>query len=133
MKTVLVIFFLTVQTSYLRDVETEATDDTFDTVQFFSGERGCWRIKTYASDEDVHAWSIGAPDDIVALARQNTEEHYGDLLSEGYIIETTEGIEGLRRELLERGLSDHLEISKSGFLFWTPAGTAYRSKSTPKQ
>jgi len=133
MKTVLVIFFLTVQSSYLRNEETEATDDAFDTVQFYSGESGCWRIKTYAADEDVHAWSMGTPDDLVALARQSTEKHYGDVLSEGYIIETTEGIEGLRRELLERGLSDHLEISKAGFLFWAPVGTDYRSKSTPQQ
>lgn len=134
MKIVLVIFFLSVQSSYLKDSEQDATDEVFDTVQFLATDSGAWRIKTYATDQDVHVWSIGGtPGDIVELARKNTEQHYGDVLCEGYIIEAPDGIEGLRRELRERGLSDHLEISKSGFLFWTPEGTDYRSKSTPRQ
>ena len=133
MKIVLVIFFLTVQSSYLNNSEVEATDDVFDTIQFLATDDGAWRIKTYATDQDVHVWSIGAsPQEIVDLARQNTEKHYGDVLSEGYIIETSDGIDGLRRELRERGLSDTLEISKNGFMFWAPAGTDYRSRSAPR-
>src|SRR5688572_13966616 len=121
MKIVLVIFFLSVQSSYLNDSELDATDEIFDTVQFVATEKGAWRIKTYATDQDVHVWSIGLTTaDIVALARANTEKHYGDVLTEGYVIETTDGIEGVRRELRERGLSDHLEVSKSGMLFWAP-------------
>ena len=134
MKTVLVIFFLAVRSSYLENSEEAATDEVFDTVQFVATDSGAWRIRTYATDEDEHVWSIGGTaEDIVELARQNTQKHYGDVLSEGYIIETHDGIEGLRRELRERGLSDHLEISKSGALFWAPEGTVYRSKSTPRQ
>lgn len=133
MKTVLVIFFLTVQSSYLENSEIDATDEVFDTVQFFADTSGSWRIKTYATDQDIHAWSIGATlDGIVDLARENTEKHYGDVLWEGYIIETDEGIDGLRRELRERGLPDHLEISETGFLFWAPEGTRYRSQSEPQ-
>jgi hypothetical protein len=133
MKIVLVVFFLTVQSSYLNDSEAEGTEDVFDTVQFLATDEGAWRIKTYATDQDVHVWSIGAStNDVVNLARQNTEKHYGDVLSEGYIIQTSDGVEGLRRELRERGLSDTLEISKSGFLFWVPADTDYRSRSTPR-
>lgn len=55
------------------------------------------------------------------------------MLSEGYIIETTDGIDGLRRELRERGLTDTLEIAKAGFLFWAPEGSTCRSKSTPQR
>jgi len=132
--TVLVIFFLAVQSSYIDNSEEDATDDAFDTVQFLANDAGTWRIKTYATDQDVHVWSIGAtPEGIVTLARENTEKHYGDLLTEGYVIDTTEGVEGVRRELRERGLSDHLEISKSGMLFWVPKGTNYFSKSEPRQ
>lgn len=134
MKIVLVIFVLSVQSSYLGNTEEDATDDVFDTVQFVATDRGAWRIKTYGMDQDVHTWSIGeAPEGIVELARANTEKHYGDVLSEGYIIETVDGIEGLRKELRERGLSDHLEVSPTGLLFWAPEGTRYRSKSTPRQ
>ena len=133
MKIVLVVFFLTVQSSYLNNSEAEATEDAFDTVQFLATDESAWRIKTYATDHDVHVWSIGAsPKDLVSLARQNTEKHYGDVLSEGYIIETSDGIDGLRRELKARRLSDTLEVSKSGFLFWVPAGTDYRSRSAPR-
>ncbi|WP_369978635.1 hypothetical protein [Xanthomonas bundabergensis] len=133
MKIVLVVFFLTVQSSYLNDSEAEGTKDVFDTVQFLATDKGAWRIKTYATDQDVHVWSIGAStNDLVSLAHQNTEKHYGEVLSEGYIIQTSEGIDGLCRELRERGLSDTLEISNSGFLFWVPADTDYRSLSTPR-
>ena len=71
--------------------------------------------------------------DLVRLARTNTEKHYGDVLTEGYVISTEEGVDGLRRGLTDRGLSPHLEISDSGFLFWTPEGTHYRTKSQPKK
>ena len=134
MNATLVIFFLTVQSSYSADAESAATDDIFDTVQFYESEAaGAWRIKTYATDQDVHVWSIGKNiEDIVALARSNTEKHYGDVLGEGYILKSTTGLEGLRNELASRGLSTHLEVSDAGFLFWTPEGTHYRSKSRPQ-
>ncbi|MCV9967355.1 hypothetical protein OIU34_36580 [Pararhizobium sp. BT-229] len=133
MKIVLVIFFLTTRSSYLNNTETNATDDAFDTIQFLATNNGAWRIKTYATDQDVYVWSVGGtPDDIVSLARQNTEKHYGDVLSEGYVIETTDGVEGVRRELRKRGISDHLEIAKNGMLFWTPRGSQYRTRSKPQ-
>ena len=133
MKTVLVIFFLSVQSSYSSDSEITATTDVFDTVQFYSSNGNNWRIKTYATDQDVHIWSLDPNiTDIVALARTNTEKHYGDVLTEGYIIETEEGLEGVRRELAERGLSTHLELPKSGAVFWASEGSHYRSKSVPK-
>jgi hypothetical protein len=108
MKTILIIYFLSVQTSYLDGTETPATDSMFDTVQFFSAGDHGWRIKTFATDQDVHIWLLdGKIDDIIDLARHNTEKHYGDVLTEGYIIETTEGIAGIRSELAQRGLATH--------------------------
>jgi hypothetical protein len=127
----LVIFFLTVQSSYSANTEEPATDEAFDTVQFFESEAGGWRIKTYAMDQDVHAWSLGSKvDDIVSLAQSNTEKHYGDVVSEGYILKSDTGINGLRHELSDRGLSTHLEISDAGFVFWAPEGSRYSTKST---
>jgi len=133
MKTVLVIFFLSVQSSYSGNSELPATDNVFDTVQFYASEGMAWRIKTYAQDQDVHIWSLG-PNvaDIVSLARANTEKHYADVLAEGYVIETDKGLEGVRRELEKRGLDPNLELPPSGAVFWAPAGTRYRTKSAPK-
>ncbi len=133
MKIVLVIFFLSVRSSYSTDTEIPATGDDFDTVQFYSSNGNNWRIKTYATDEDVHISSLDPKiTDIVALAHTNTEKHYGDILSEGYTIETEDGLEGVRRELAKRGLSTHLELPKSGAVFWAPQDSHYRSKSVPK-
>jgi hypothetical protein len=132
MRVVLVIFFLSIRSSYLRDEEHEASDEVFDTVQFVWTEQGAWRIRTYAEDQDVHPWSIPiAADNLVALARQNTEKHFDDVLTEGYIIDTPDGVDGVRRELQARGLPDHLEIGSSGLMFWTPEGSEYRTRSTP--
>ena len=134
MKIILAIFFLKIQSSYLGNSETEATAETFDTVQFVATDSGAWRVKTFATDQDVHVWSLGkASEDIVSLAKKNTEKNYGDVLSESYIIESSDGIEGVKSELRKRGLSDHLEVSKSGILFWAPEGTNYKTKSSPQQ
>ncbi len=132
MDTVLVIFFLGIRSSYANNEELPATDKIFDTVQFYATGDKAWRVKTYANDEDVHTWSLSRPEDIVALARSNTDKHYGDVLTEGYILETDAGLEGLRQELLRRGLSATLECSESGVVFWVPEGTSYCTKSAPQ-
>ncbi len=133
MKTVLVIFFLSVQSSYSENSEVAATAEAFDTVQFYAANGASWRIKTYARDQDVHIWSLGQNvTDLVALARTNTEKHYGDVLREGYVIETDEGLDGVRRELRKRGLTSSLEMPSSGAVFWVPEGTHYRTKSAPR-
>jgi hypothetical protein len=133
MKTVLVIFFLSVQSSYSRNTEVAATPISFDTIQFYAFNGSAWRIKTYAQDEDVHIWSIGSNiNDIVILAKENTVKHYGDVLNVGYVIETNDGLEGVRRELSSRGLDVHLELPPSGAVFWSPVGTHYRTKSIPE-
>ncbi|MBK9394134.1 MAG: hypothetical protein IPN40_09690 [Uliginosibacterium sp.] len=70
MKTVLVVFFLSIQSSYSENSEMAATEAAFDTVQFYAANGINWRIKTYAKDQDVHIWSLGENvSDIVALAR----------------------------------------------------------------
>ena len=131
MTTVLVVFFFSVQSSYAQNTEFDATEESFDTVQVYCADGTCWRIKTYATDQDVHVWNIGDVKDIVTLARANTEKNYGDL-TEGYILESETGLDGIRAQLVQKGLSPTLEVSGDGFAFWAPAGTKYRSKSHPE-
>jgi hypothetical protein len=122
-----------VQSSYSGNSEAAATEEAFDTVQFYAGNGANWRIKTYAQDQDVHIWSLGSNvTDLVAVARANTDEHYADVLAEGYVIETENGLEGVRQELEKRGLAPNLEVPPSGAVFWASPGTRYRSKSAPK-
>ena len=129
----LILFLLSIRSSYVNDEESEATEELFDTIQFVQNDKGTWRIKTFADDEDVHLWSIEAPEDLVELAVENTNKHYGDVIDEAFILETEGGIEGLRKELKKQGLSTHLEISPKGPLFWAPPGTSYKPKSSPAQ
>jgi hypothetical protein len=134
MNTVLVVFFLDICSSYSKNSEEPATEEAFDTVQFFSSGKDAWRIKTFATDQDVHVWSLGkTPDNLVEIAVENTKKHYGDVLTEGYVIEVKDGLKGVRRELKKRGLPANLETSEAGFSFWTPEGTKYRTKSQPKE
>lgn len=72
MNSTLVIFFLSVQSSYAENTEADATEDAFDTVQFYESERGSWRIKTYAVDQDVHAWSWVTKSKTSSLAHART-------------------------------------------------------------
>lgn len=133
MDTVLVIFFLSIRSSYANNSEAPATPGAFDTVQFYATKGSAWRVKTYAEDQDVHIWSFAsATKDVVDLAIDSTNEHYGDVLTEGHVIETNDGVEGIRRELAERGLDAHLEITPSGAVFWSPAGTSYRTQTVPQ-
>lgn len=133
MTTILVIFILSIQSSYATNSEVAATQKAFDTVQFYASSESAWRIKTYAQDQDVHIFSINSnASDILQLAKENTSKHYGDVLIEEYVIQTNEGLDGLRKELSRRGLDVNLEISSFGAVFWAPSGTSYRSKSTPK-
>jgi hypothetical protein len=131
MKTVLVLFLLNIKSSFINDTESDATDEQFDTIQFVQTEKGTWRFKTFAEDEDVHLWGIEADGDIVELALESTNKHYGDVIEEAFILESDDGVEGLRRELKKQGLSDNLQISPKGPLFWAPPGSSYSPKSAP--
>lgn len=133
MKSVLVLFLLSIKSSYINDEESEATDDLYDTIQFVKTDKGAWRIKTFAEDEDVHLWSLESSEDIVDLAVESTNNHYGDVIDEAFVIETENGIDGLRAELKKKGLPDNLQISPKGPLFWAPLGSSYSPKSAPAQ
>src|SRR5713101_8846758 len=129
----LAIFFLTVESSYAENMESIASAHP-DTIQWLFTPAENWRIKTFAIDEDVHVWSIGTnlPTDPVEFAVNNTEKHYGDVLGKRVIVGSSDGFDALKTKLEGHGLSPHLEIDKGGFAFWAPAGTHYRTRTTPK-
>lgn len=130
---VLALFVLAVQSSYIDDAEHEAHDGVADTVQFLATPDGAWRIRTYALDRDVHVWALGALDlDLVQLARESTEKHYGDVLAQTHVIESASGLDGLREALRARGLGDALAVSADGYCFWVPDDGDYRSRSMPR-
>lgn len=133
--TQLILFRLSIQSSYADDTEAPATEEAFDTIQFFAADGKAWRIKTYATDQDVHIWELAedALEDLVELAVGNTEANYGDVLDAGFVMSSTTGLDGLRAELDARELPVNLKETPFGAAFWTPPGTQYRTKSRPTE
>jgi len=134
MNTALIVFKLSIQSSYVEDSEAEADMDAFDTVQFFISDTGAWRIRTFSIDEDVHVYSLGtARPDMEKLVIASTEKTYGDIIVAKHVFSSADGIPGLKRELEAAGWSASVrESAQHGFAFWVPEGSDYRTKSTPE-
>lgn len=134
MQSILVVYLLSIQSSYAEDSEGPADEDTFDTVQFFIGIDAAWRIRTFSIDEDVHVYSLGTPStDTLQTISDSTEKTYGDVIAARHVFTSDEGIAGLKKELAASDLGDSVEESRRhAFIFWVPEGTEYRTRSTPE-
>lgn len=133
---ILVVALLTVQSSYLRDVE-EPVGGVPDTVQFWYSPDSDWRIKTFAIDHDIHVHEIREKGSekkySVEQAKANTERNYGDVLDRLVVIEIADPTDSdaVTRLLRSHGLSGSLELGKSGVAFYNPDGGRYYSQSRP--
>ena len=79
MRGFLVLAILSVKSSYSRELEIalDGKDDIPDTLQWWFGDGGCWRIRTYAMDHDIHAYVIGnSPQTTLELAKKNNLKNY---------------------------------------------------------
>ena len=134
MQSVLVIYALSIQSSYAEDAEAPADEDAFDTVQFFIGPETSWRIRTFSIDEDVHVYSLGATQpDTLDTVRASTDKTYGDVIAATHVFSSNEGTAGLKKELAASALGASVEEStRHGFIFWVPEGTEYRTRTTPE-
>jgi len=130
----LLVFQLTVQSSYVENVEREAEENCFDTVQWWFSENETWRIKTFAIDRDIHTHRIAGP---VAeqVAMENTMKHYEDVVAKAFAVEFEDLADEteVAKVMEDLGGASSLEISKNGnqFAFWNPSRLKYTSKSRP--
>jgi hypothetical protein len=137
MRGVLLLAVLTIKSSYSRNIETplERAYDVPDTVQWWFGDGGCYRIRTYAIDHDIHVFEIeDSPKTTIEFARTNNLKHYGDLIRvwhEIRIANWTDGSE-LEAAFARIGLASRIEINPRQFVFWKPDDAEYATKSTPK-
>ena len=136
-KGILVIGILTIESSYAKNVERPA-QGVPDTLQFWIGPNSAWRIRTYATDHDIHPHSLGALDKMkeqpVEFAREHIKKHYGDVLASIEVLEFTDtnNTAAARQLLTEHKLKGSLEVAKVGFAFWNPDNGVYMSRTTPK-
>src|SRR5689334_5838318 len=86
----LIVAVLTVESSYLQEVERPAKNVP-DTVQFWFAPDSKWRIKTFAIDHDIHVYRIDAFDAGSRLtpefATNNIKKSYGDVTAKVLTLE----------------------------------------------
>lgn len=133
----LVLALLTIESSYSQDLERPATIVP-DTVQFWFTPEIQWRIKTYAIDHDIHVHSVGETSSgtqlSLDLARTNIDKHYGDVVSTLIILEFNDPT---NQHEVQRVLSNHklpgiLELVDTGYAFYNPDSSDYRSQTKPQ-
>lgn len=137
MRGILLLAVLCIKSSYSREVETavEGADDIPDTLQWWFGDGGCWRIRTYAMDHDIHAYQIGnSLQTTLELAKKNNLDNYGDIIKtqhEIHFVNCTNQVE-LEAEFGRIGLVPRVEVDANQFAFWKPDEAEYSTKSAPK-
>ena len=122
------------KSSYSQNVELSVADadDVPDTVQWWLGGRGCWRLRTYAIDHDIHTHKIGSH--TLELAQANNQKNYGDIIKAQYVIHFVNCADPseLGAEFGRLGWCPRLEISPGRFAFWKPDEAVYSIKSAPQ-
>ena len=135
MKGTLLVAILSVRSSYLRNVEESVTEtDVPDTVQWWLGSGGVWRIKTFALDHDIHTHSV-SQSFTLSQAQENTQRHYGDVIRrlEQVQIPDADNKNALTQSFEEVGLTPTFDVASNLFVFWKPDQARYFSQSTPPE
>jgi hypothetical protein len=131
----LLVFRLTVQSSYTEESEHEADDEHFDTVQWWLAPGQSWRIKTFAIDSDIHTHHLAGPV-AESKARENTEKHYGEVIASSFVLKLADlsDKQQVRKVMEEHGGAVALEVDRNGgrFAFWNPLRIKYSTKSQPQ-
>ena len=131
----LLVFQLAVQSSYADNIEREAEEDRFDTIQWWFTEAETWRIKTFAIDQDIHTHCIaGCVAEEVAI--ENTVKHYADVVEKAFVLQFDDLSDAseVAEVMADIGGASALEVARNGksFAFWNPARLKFVSKSQPK-
>jgi hypothetical protein len=137
MRGILLLAVLSIKSSYSREEEVplEGADDIPDTLQWWFGDGGCWRIRTYALDHDVHAFQIGnSLQTTLELAKKNNQDNYGDIIATQHVIHFVDCANRLESEAEfgRIGLAARFQFDLSRFVFWKPDDAVYLTKSSPK-
>jgi hypothetical protein len=125
----LYIYELSVRSSYTKNTEFPATDQDFDTVQWWLNASDCWRIRTFDIDNDIHVHHVPrlmTLDEIDILMKKR----YSDVLV-GRFDFSSIGItdNGIITNKMKTG---SLETAPSGaFAFWNHDNKRYSSQSNP--
>jgi hypothetical protein len=134
---ILLLAVLSVKSSYSREIERalENGDDVPDTLQWWFGDGGCWRVRTYALDHDIHAYQVAnSLQTTLELAKKNNDDNYGDIIKSQHLIHFVDCANPaeLEAEFGRIGLVSRIEIVTAQFAYWKPEEAEYSTKSNPK-
>ena len=133
----LIVGVLNVRSSYRSGLEEPMTKGAApDTVQWCVTEGGtAWRLRSYASDRDLHALLCGIAGDFDATGMAAEEiaeemrEQYGPMLKSVHTVELPAFEKKACAQALRRaGLRQSIEMAPSGFAFWNPDGQPYETE-----
>jgi len=137
MKMTVILTLLTIKSSYRleKELPLDGPDDVGDTLQWHICGDTAWWIKTYAIDHDIHIHKIGpTSNNLVDLAIENNNKHYGDVIQSQHILEFDENHEHdeLNKALQKSGLPGKLEFYQNTYIWWSPDGEKYWSQTKPE-
>lgn len=133
----LVLTVLTIESSYAQNRERAATTSP-DTIQFWLTPDSQWRIRTYAMDDDIHVYSLGARPDGSRFTRQDAidhvTKHYNEVLATTVTLRfrNPDNQAEVRRVLEEHNLSGTLEVGSDGLAFYNPSRAEYCTRTESK-
>lgn len=129
----LIVFRLSIKSSYSENIEEPADATDFDTLQWWLGDDECWRIRTYAVDDDIHVYLLEQPI-APAQAIEVSQRYYGDVVGDFFQIDfdDADDQDELDIKLADLGGADTLEFAPSGRLaFWNYDSRRYHTQSSP--
>lgn len=131
----LLVYQLTIQSSYVDNVEQEADDEHFDTVQWWITPDQAWRIRTFGVDNDVHLHQVAGPVD-AAVLRENTLKHYDEDIDDTFdvVLDDLGDAPAIEAAMAPFGGAEALEIDRNGarFAFWNPLKLRFAPRGEPE-
>lgn len=135
MKDTLIIFKLTIKSSYNQNKEIPA-DEKFDTLQFYVHGKSIWRIKTFALDQDIQIYPIPlrdkSVDETIKFLITSTNDHYGDVVNQKFevLLDSPDDEKTAEAFFKKNKLNPKLEFTHD-FAFWNPDNETYHNQSRP--
>lgn len=135
---ILIVGLLKIQSSYKDNTQATA-GDVPDTVQFWVEPEGASRIRTFATDHDIHIYSFPHPSDageaVIGAYIQNIQQHYGDLVASTHAVYFEDYLneEDVIAQLAATELNGGLQITESGIAFYNPDRAPYETQSKPER
>lgn len=109
-----------------------------DTLQWIVHENLALRVRTFSMDHDIHIWRL-TPDpgqvNIIELLTENNVKHFGDVIDKQHILtfETLPTIEDANEKLVDAGLDGRFMKLVESYVFWSPDGEEYTTRSNPDE